>query len=79
MELYSVDISRNFKILMEKNNENQKVKVCKRCKKATGADILCTNCKIEVINKYDSKLDWRTAYQIEKVQQSAMRYIDDDF
>lgn len=61
-----------------RHSEQQKVKLCKRCKKATGNDYICTNCKVELINRYDSKLDWRTAYEIERIQLGAMRYIDND-
>ena len=64
--------------LMEKKAKGKKVRICKRCNKNVSEDLLCTSCKVELLNKYDSKIDWKTAFDIERIQQSAMRYIDDD-
>ena len=61
---------------MEKNVPEKKPKLCKRCKKNTAKDLICTSCKVELLNNYDSKIDWQTAYEIERIQLSAMRYID---
>ena len=57
---------------------DKKQRLCKRCKKNLSTDIICTSCKVELINNYDSKLDWQTAFEIERIQQSALRYIDND-
>ncbi|MBN2612078.1 MAG: hypothetical protein JXB00_11025 [Bacteroidales bacterium] len=63
---------------MENNNGQKKLKLCKRCKKNLSKDIICTACKVELLNNYDSKIDWQTAFEIERIQQAAMRYIDSD-
>ncbi|NJK86847.1 MAG: hypothetical protein HC906_13610 [Bacteroidales bacterium] len=54
------------------------MKICKRCKKVSCTDLVCTSCKVELLTKYDSKLDWRTAFEVERAHMAAMRYIDDD-
>ncbi len=71
-------LSNQFHSQMEKKTNAKKVKLCKRCKKNISEDLVCTSCKVELLNKYDSKIDWRTAFDIERVQQSAMRYMEDD-
>ncbi len=63
---------------MEKNAADKKPKLCKRCKKNVAKDLICTNCKVELLNNYDSKIDWQTAFEIERIQLSALRYIDSD-
>ena len=63
---------------MENRTGDKKQRLCKRCKKNLSTDKICTSCKVELINNYDSKLDWQTAFEIERIQQSALRYIDND-
>jgi hypothetical protein len=65
---------------MEENEDKKKkIRICKRCKKNTAIDLLCTACKVDLLNLYDSKIDWQTAYEIEKIQRIALRYIDNDY
>ncbi len=63
----------------EDGNSKTERRTCKRCKKNIAIDILCTACKVDLLNRYDSKIDWQTAYEIEKVQQAAFRYIDSHY
>jgi len=63
---------------MGTKTDEKKPKKCKRCKKNPSTDLICTNCKVELLNIYDSKIDWYTAFEIERIQQSVQRYMDDD-
>jgi hypothetical protein len=63
---------------MGKKTNEKKPKICKRCKKNPSSDIICTSCKVELINIYDSKIDWLTAFEIERIQQSVLRYMEND-
>ena len=65
---------------MGENGDNKKKpRICKRCKKNSAIDLLCTTCKVDLLNLYDSKIDWQTAYEIEKIQRTAFRYIDNNY
>jgi len=63
---------------MGTKTDGKKPKICKRCKKNTTTDLICTNCKVELLNIYDSKIDWYTAFEIERIQQSVLRYMEND-
>jgi uncharacterized paraquat-inducible protein A len=58
--------------------DEKKPKMCKRCKRNPATDLICTDCKVELLNNYDSKIDWCTAFEIERIQQSVAKYTDDD-
>jgi uncharacterized paraquat-inducible protein A len=76
------DIITNSHLFMKRSRENKETRHCRRCRKNEATDIICTSCKNELIARYDSKLDWRTALEIEKFERSANRYrlkMDDDF
>ena len=62
---------------MEKSITKNGQKVCKRCNRNLATDIICASCKNELLISFDSKIDWRTAYEIEKVQRIASRYVGD--
>lgn len=47
---------------------------CRRCNKPASADLICQECKNELLSNYEVSSDWQTAYEIEKAQQSAFRY-----
>jgi hypothetical protein len=49
-------------------------KSCRRCNKTTSEDLICPACKNELIALYDNKLNWRTAYEVEKVSRRALLY-----
>jgi hypothetical protein len=61
---------------MNKPATEKKQQVCKRCNSNLTTDIICPSCKNELLSTFDSKLDWQTAYEIEKVQRAASRYVD---
>ncbi len=63
---------------MGKKTDSKKPKICKRCRKNISTDLICTNCKVELFNIYDSKIDWHTAFEIERIQRSVLRYMDND-
>ena len=62
---------------MEEGKDNKRI--CKRCNRNFSKDLICTHCKIELVNHFDSKLDWQTAYEIEKVQRRTQRYLEDEY
>ena len=39
--------------------------------------MICPVCKNELIALYDNKLNWRTAYEVEKVSRRALLYSRD--
>jgi len=49
-------------------------KLCKRCYRNITSDIICPTCKNELIAKYDNKLTWKTAYEVETISKKAMRF-----
>jgi hypothetical protein len=53
-------------------------KLCKRCNRRLTEGLICQTCKSELINHYEASLDWQLAYDIEKAQMAALRYIHDD-
>jgi hypothetical protein len=54
---------------------NDKVKkLCRRCNKNYTNDKICPTCKNELITLYDNKLNWKTAYEIEKISRKVMLY-----
>jgi len=53
-------------------------KICKRCNKNITEDIICASCKNELLSQYDSKIGWKTAYEIEKFSRYVMRKADID-
>ncbi len=53
-------------------------KICKRCNKNVTEDIICASCKNELLSKYDSRIGWKTAYEIEKISRYVMRKADID-
>jgi hypothetical protein len=59
---------------MKPLNTEKLGKLCKRCYKNSASDIICPACKNELIAIYENKLTWRTAYEIEKISKSAMRF-----
>ena len=50
-------------------------KRCIRCNKFHDGDSICSACKIELINKFSSTIDWETALEMEKFEMRASRYI----
>jgi hypothetical protein len=63
---------------MGTKTDDKKPKMCKRCKRKPATDLICTDCKVELMNIYDSKIDWYTAFEIERIQQSVLKYMEDD-
>ncbi len=59
---------------MKKNAE----KLCKRCNRQLTKEIICQSCKSELIYHYEASLDWQLAFEIEKAQMIALRYMNDD-
>lgn len=43
----------------------QDIKKCPRCCKSYTSGTICNFCKNELLLKYNHKIDWKTAYQIE--------------
>jgi hypothetical protein len=61
------------------NKYNSSSKKCKRCNKPIpSSDIICQDCKSELLTSYEASSDWQTAFEIEKAAQSAMRYQMDE-
>jgi hypothetical protein len=50
-----------------------RTRTCKRCNKKIKEDIICASCKNELLSQYDSRISWKTAYDIEKVSRYVMR------
>ena len=64
---------------MNRNNNNNSRK-CKRCNKPVAAkDLICQDCKSELLASYEASSDWQTAYEIERAAQTALRYQMDEF
>ncbi len=59
---------------MDKRKGIAKEKKCIRCNKNLTTDIICASCKVELINKYTSRVDWSTALEMEKFELRAARY-----
>jgi hypothetical protein len=55
---------------MEKKN----IYRCKRCNGPASADLICQDCKNELLANFEATSDWQTAYEIEKAQMTASRY-----
>lgn len=51
---------------------------CRRCNGPASEDLICQNCKNELLSNYEASSDWQTAYEIEKAQLTASRYQFDD-
>ncbi len=47
---------------------------CRRCNGPASADLICQDCKNELLSNYEASSDWQTAYEIEKAQLTAYRY-----
>jgi recombinational DNA repair protein RecR len=54
-------------------NENASKK-CKRCNRPVKEDIICQECKSELLAIYEASSDWQTAFEIERATQAALRY-----
>jgi len=52
---------------------------CRRCNGPAPEDLICQNCKNELLSNYEVSSDWQTAYEIEKAQLTALRYQYNDF
>ena len=39
---------------------------CPRCKKPSDLNELCSYCRSELLSKYNNKISWDKAYEIEK-------------
>lgn len=55
-------------------NKEQNSHKCKRCNGPASADLICQNCKNELLANYEVSSDWQTAYEIEKAQLTAFKY-----
>jgi len=53
-------------------------KSCRRCNQPAGEDLICQDCKSELLSNYEASSDWQTAYEIEKAAQTALRYHIDE-
>jgi len=53
-------------------------KICRRCNRNVSLDSICPACKNELIALYDNKLNWRTAWEVEKVSRKARLYSRDE-
>lgn len=51
---------------------------CKRCGRPASADLICQNCKNELLTNYEVSSDWQTAFEIERAQLVARRYQSED-
>ena len=51
---------------------------CRRCNRPAGADLICQECKNELLSNYEASSDWQTAYEIERAAQTALRYQIDE-
>jgi hypothetical protein len=60
------------------NRNENKSHQCKRCNKPAGVDLLCQNCKNELLTNYEASSDWQTAFEIERATQTALRYKNED-
>jgi hypothetical protein len=58
--------------------EKQNSQRCKRCNGPTSTDLICQNCKNELLSIYEVSSDWLTAYEIEKAQLTASKLQSDD-
>jgi hypothetical protein len=54
-------------------NENTSKK-CKRCNRPAGDDLICQECKTELLANYEASSDWQTAFEIERATQAAWRF-----
>ena len=61
---------------MTKKEENSYK--CRRCDGPASSDLICQNCKNELLSNYEASSDWQTAYEIEKAQLTASRYRSED-
>jgi RNA polymerase subunit RPABC4/transcription elongation factor Spt4 len=50
------------------------IKICERCKRHETTDIVCPQCKKELLGNYEISHDWQTALEIEKAQTVASRF-----
>jgi hypothetical protein len=48
-------------------------RICKRCNRRITEDIICAGCKNELLTHYNSKIDWKMAYEMEKVSRHIIR------
>ena len=49
-----------------KGMNKDSLKRCPRCGKSYTSEEICIICKNELLLQYNHKIDWKTAYQIEK-------------
>lgn len=52
---------------------------CRRCHKPATADLICQNCKNELLANFEATSDWQTALEMEKAQLTASRYQNEEF
>jgi hypothetical protein len=58
---------------MRNTPKSSRKRICKRCNRRIAEDIICAGCKNELLTHYNSKIGWRTAYEIEKVSRHIKR------
>jgi hypothetical protein len=62
------------------NRSNNAYRKCKRCNKSViGHEIICQDCKSELLSSFEASSDWQMAFEIERATQAAMRYQLDEF
>jgi hypothetical protein len=60
------------------NRDRMISKRCRRCNQPAGNDMICQDCKSELLSNYEASSDWQTAFEIEKAAETALRYRIDE-
>jgi hypothetical protein len=58
---------------MSNSLASSRKRICKRCNRNVTEDIICAGCKNELLTHYNSKINWKMAYEMEKVSRHIMR------
>jgi hypothetical protein len=58
---------------MRNTPPSSRKRICKRCNRRITEDIICAGCKNELLTHYNSKIDWKMAYEMEKVSRHIIR------
>ncbi len=69
---------RDYQHISWQMKKTTKKLTCKRCKKNLTDDVICQDCKNELLNLFEASSDWQMAFEMEKATLVASRFRDED-
>ena len=66
--------NRDYQHISHMIKKSTKKPTCKRCKKNFTDDIICQECKNELLSHFEASSDWQMAYEMEQATLVASKF-----